>query len=435
MNAIELRALITNLRNQKLSLDIAYSLGSFFILAVSGIVINIVIVAARDAAALGIFNLSYAVYITASQIATVGLHYSVLRHSAFYESDPHERGRLFATAAACALGLGVAGAVALYGAESLFARAFGSAETGAAIRNAAYGLALFPLSKVLLAYLNGLRHMKAIAALQSMRYLTIMLLVSAVAMTELPVATMTLCFVVAEGAMLLLGLGYLWQRRLVAAPQWSSAWARRHFAFGSRGLMAGLFVEINSRVDVLMIGFFMNDQAVGIYSFAAMLVDGLYHVLAMVRINFNPLLVAAVRDRQWEQMRRLRAQSQKIVIPVMLVLGLGLVLAYYAMAAWIVPHKGLMPGIYPLLILLAGLVPVSFLVPFDNLMMVSGHPGLQTVQQLSSVGVNVVLAAVLLPVLGIDGAAIGTAFSYVTGIAVLLYFSQRRLGWKLLQNT
>jgi hypothetical protein len=45
-----------------------------------------------------------------------------------------------------------------------------------------------------------------------------------------------------------------------------------------------------------MIGIFLPDREVGIYSFAAMMVDGMYHVLAMVRLNFNPVLVAAVRD-------------------------------------------------------------------------------------------------------------------------------------------
>jgi len=260
------------------------------------------------------------------------------------------------------------------------------------------------------------------------------LLVSAVALADQPIANTTLCFLVAEVSMLLLGIGYLWRRKLVSDLAFSLDWARRHFVFGSKGLIAGLFVEINSRVDVLLIGFFMNEQQVGVYSFAAMLVDGLYQILAMVRINFNPLLVVAVRDRQWVQMRHLRALSKKFVIPVMLTMAVVLALAYYAMAVWVAPQKGLLPGLWPLLILMAGLLPVSFLIPFDNLMMVSGHPSLQTVQQLSSVSVNVLVAVLLLPVLGINGAAIGTAVSYVTGILVLLYFADSKLGWKLLSS-
>jgi O-antigen/teichoic acid export membrane protein len=138
-----------SLRHQKLSRDIAYSLGSFVVLAISGIVINIVITGFRDAEALGVFNISYAVYIVASQLAVWGLHYSVLRHSAYYESDMVERGHLLLTAAVCALAMGVIAAGLLTLAVPLFVRAFGSETTGAAIGNAALGLLLFPLNKIL----------------------------------------------------------------------------------------------------------------------------------------------------------------------------------------------------------------------------------------------------------------------------------------------
>jgi Na+-driven multidrug efflux pump len=37
-------------------------------------------------------------------------------------------------------------------------------------------------------------------------------------------------------------------------------------------------------------------------------------------------------------------------------------------------------------------------------------------------------------VLGIAGAACGTALSYVAGISALLWFSRRIVGWNLLTN-
>lgn len=423
-----------NLRHQKLSQDIAYTLGSFLVLAISGIVINITITALRDAAALGVFNLSYAVYIVASQFAVVGLHYSVLRYAAYHEASVRERGKLLFTASVCAVGLGIVAAGVLYLAEPLFAKAFSSETTGRAIRNAALGLTLFPLNKVLLAYLNGLRRMKAFSVLQGVRYAAVMVLVALIAASSLSIETTAFCFFVAEVVTAILAIAYLSARKLATGLEFSGEWMRRHFAFGTKGLMAGMFAEVNSRVDVLMIGFFLTDRAVGIYSFAAMLVDGLYHVLAMIRINFNPMLVSALRDKQWEQARRLRAQSQKLVFPVTLFLAVGLVVAYYIFTAWVMPQKGLLEGLPSLSILLAALVIVSFLVPFDNLMMVSGHPGYQTAQQLTTVSANILFAWLLLPVLGIEGAAAGTAISYIAGIIMLVLFANRVIGWNLLKN-
>lgn len=428
--------LLYSLRHQKISQDIAYSLGSFAVLAISGIVINITVTMLRDAAALGVFNLAYAVYIVASQIAVWGFHYSVLRHSAFYERDQVERGHMLLTAAMCTVAMGVVAAALVALAEPLFALAFSSETTGAAIRNAALGIALFPLNKVLLAYLNGLRRMRAFSVLQAVRYIAVMALVSAVAASPLPIETATFCFFWAEALTIVAACFYIARRKLAGELRFTNTWFRRHYAFGTKSLPAGLFAEVHSRVDVLMVGFFLSDRVTGIYSFAAMLVDGVYHVLAMIRINFSPILVGALRDRDWPSALSLRRGAFQIVLPATIVLSAALISVFYVFAAWAIPpSKGLLDGLPSLVILLSGVVLISFLVPFDQLLMMSGHPGYQTAQQLAMVGTNVVMAALLIPLYGIEGAATGTAIGYVAGIAFMVFFANRLLGWNLVKNT
>ena len=86
------------------------------------------------------------------------------------------------------------------------------------------------------------------------------------------------------------------------------------------------------------------------------------------------------------------------------------------------PDKGLIEGMPSLIILLFGLNLISIYVPFDNLMVASGRPAYQTIQQLFTVGMNVLVASACLPILGIEGAAIGTAVSYLSGITMLIIF-------------
>ena len=423
-----------SLSKHKLTRDIAWSMGSFFILAVSGIVINIVVTAVRDAAALGVFNLAYAVYIVVSQFAVWGIHYSVLRYSAYYSDDVDQRSIMLSTACAIALTLGSLFAVAIYLAEPLFVKAFDSAQTGEAIKYAAFGLVVFPVNKVLLAYLNGLREMKSFSLLQGLRYGTVMIVVSAVALSDQPDSVMTIGFLVAELLTALLAIFMIVKGRLARLRAVSVLWIRQHLVFGSKGLFGGMFAEVNSRIDVLLIGFFLDERATGIYSFAAMLVDGLYHVLAMIRINFNPVLVEAVRDGNWTQACQLRTQSSRFVRPVVLGLTAVLVVSYLVLAGVVVTDKGLMEGLPSLLILLLGLNVIAVLVPFDNLMVVSGHPGRQAIQQVGTVSVNAVVAIILVPWLGIEGAATGTAMSYLAGIFMLYVFTKALLGWDLLRN-
>lgn len=425
---------ILTLKGGKLSRDIAWTFGSFGFLAISGILINIIIASFRDAAALGVFNIGYAAYIVASQFAVWGLHNSVLRQASFHADSENERGALLWTAALCTLVTGSLAAILVYVGEDIFARIFDSGATGRAIALAGLGLCLFPLNKVLLAYLNGLRRMKAFSILQSARYIVIVAFVSTVAVSDLPIENALLAFFVSEVFMAVLAVLYLKAQKLAAHLRFTRDWVRTHYAFGTKAMLAGMFAEINTRIDVLMIGFFLSDHATGIYSFAAMLVEGLYQLLGVVRINFNPVLVAALRDKTFDTARDLRTASQKYILPLMVVLAVGIAIVYYGLATWILPDKGLMEGMTCLFILLGTLSAVCFLVPFDNVMMVSGHPGYQTIQQMVGTACNVALCALLIPVFGIEGAAIGTASYFIVSMIMLQVFSARIIKWDLLGN-
>lgn len=422
------------LLQHKLGTDIAWTMGSLVILAASGILINIVIALFRDAAALGVFNLAYAVYIVASQLAVFGLHYSALRHGALHAEEPDVLGHVLSSAAACALVLGIAVGGAVYLAAPWLGAAFDSPRAGAAIAYAAIGLVLFPLNKVLVSFINGLRHMRCFALLQSGRYFLVMAWVTAIAATASPFELATLAFLVAELVTTVAAVIYLAQAGVLGSVAIRGEWVRRHFAFGAKSLLAGTFVELNSRVDVLLIGLFLSDRAVGIYSFAAMLYDGLYHVLAMIRVNFNPLLVTTVRDADWDGARRLLRQSKRYVYPVTLALAVATVAGFWLLATLVVPNKGLLEGTASLIILLTGLVAMAAFVPFDNLLVVSGHPSLQTLQHLVVVLTNVALNLALVPLLGIEGAALATVAAYGAGLTVLLVLARRLLGWNLMTN-
>lgn len=404
-------------------------------LAVSGIVINLVVTGFRDAAALGVFNLTYAVYVVASQIAAMGIHYSVLRQTALLADNSSERAKMLGTAAISAFCFGVLTFLALLLSEGALKHLFDEPQTVVAIRYAACGLVLFPVTKVLIGFVNGARHMRAFSIFQASRYLLVMAWVTAVSMSSRPFEEAALGFLFAEVFTIAGALIYLWVQGELASIGFSFAWVRTHFEFGSKSLLAGMFVEMNARIDVLLIGIFLSDRSVGIYSFAAMLADGLYHLLAMVRVNFNPLLVAAMRDRSWEESQKLLRLSKKF-----LPLGTGafavvLVGALWLASTYLLPEKGLEDGILSLAILMVGLTAIAAFVPFDNLLMVSGFPMSQTYQQMAVVFCNASLNLFLVPKIGIEGAAIATSVGYIIGIVMLCRLADKHIGWNLITNS
>ncbi|MEC5129363.1 polysaccharide biosynthesis C-terminal domain-containing protein [Verrucomicrobiales bacterium BCK34] len=417
-----------------LSEGIAWTIGSFFVLAISGVLINLIVAWTRDAASLGIFNLAYAVYIVSSQVAAFGVNYSVLRHAAYYSSDPETRGAMAGTALLLSVLQGGIAFAGVYFLSPLLGELFSSEETGKAIRWASFGLIVFPLNKILVAYINGLRRMRAFAILQASRYLLVMAFVAGVSISNLPFYYSTLAFAAAELATASGALIYLAVAGELRLFRSCFSWIKSHLSFGGKSLLSGMFVEMNSRLDVLLLGVLVDERLVGIYSFGAMLVDGLYHVLAMVRINFNPILVEVVRDKKWELGRSLLSKSRRYAYGVTLILALLVFAVFLVLAYWIVPDRGLQEGIGALVILLVGLTLISAYVPLDNLLLVSGHPAYQTFQNMAVAGGNVLVNLWLVPIIGIEGAALGTVAGYVMGMLFLFFLSRRMIGWDLLAN-
>ena len=87
-----------------------------------------------------------------------------------------------------------------------------------------------------------------------------------------------------------------------------------------------------------------------------------------------------------------------------------------------------------LIILLASLVVVSAFVPFDNMLLVGGYPGFQTLQQFVGAAVNTALNVLLIPLIGLEGSAIGTGTSYLAATLVLVVLTDRFFRWNLLTN-
>lgn len=425
----------TIMRKSSLAQEIAYTMTSFLVLAFSGILINIIITLTRNAQSLGVFNLSYIIYLILAQVASIGVHYSVLRNSARYKNDEAILGKLLGTGALMSFFSGVFIAFFLYWLCQQLKPFFTNESSFLAITYSMLGLILFPLNKVSQAYLNGLKHIKAFSIIQSVRYIIVMAFVSIVSISSLPIEYASLSFFAAELITAILGWWYIYNKTSLSRLAFDITWMKSHWLFGVNAFLFTILADVNAKMDVILIAIFLNEKSVGIYSFLAMLVDGLYHALSMIRINFNPTLVVALNESNWTDAQQMLLKSKQYIFPITLILAFLIFICFYIFSFLIAPEKGLQQGLMPLFILLSGLTMISFLIPFDNLMVVSGYPGYQTIQQIAVVLSNLAVATILIFNIGIVGAAIGTIVGYLAGVAVLIILAKRLIGWNLVSNT
>ena len=76
---------------------------------------------------------------------------------------------------------------------------------------------------------------------------------------------------------------------------------------------------------------------------------------------------------------------------------------------------------------MSGIVLSSGYIPFGQILVQAGRPGLQTILTLMLVLFNFTVNMLLIPILGIIGAAAASAMAHVVGVLLLKLFAQRIL--------
>jgi O-antigen/teichoic acid export membrane protein len=421
-------------RRRTLTVDLLFNYASLALLAGGGLLANVVVARSLGEAALGIFNQAYAVYIACSQLAVGGVHVSVLRSVAQAHADPREQARVVTSGLALSLLLGsVVGALVWLGRGAL-GLALGSPEVTESLGFVAPALLLFAVNKTLLNTFNGLQSMRAYALLQAARVCALLATLSALAWYRRPAAELTFALLAAELVVLLLALPTLIVRLRLRLGQVEGHWLKHHLSFGLRGMLSGVFLELNTRIDVLAIGFFASDDAVGRYSLAAVFAEGLYQCLIVVRNQVNPVLARLLAQQDTAQLLALVRRAWRYLYPGMAVVYLaGLGVLYLALTRQVaLPDPGASLACY--LILGAGVWGVSGFVPFDGALLHAGYPAHYTLLTLLTTASNLALNVALIPVLGIQGAALGTALALLLSIAFSSWIMSRRLGFHYLQR-
>lgn len=416
----------------KLSQDLLWNYASFVLLAISGVLINLIIAYFYGAASLGRFNLVYTVYILLSQFSVGGIHYSALVHLAKYVTNIERARVIIGSALLPTVLLSLLFALLLYFSSKVVAGYIGGQSIATGLILIAPALLFFSINKVLLASLNGLQYMKVYAFAQGLRYILMFIFILYICLGRYNEMWLSANFLFAE-LILTIFLATFTLLILKGKVLTNLRWLKIHIEFGIKGFLTGVFVEMNSRVDILILGHFVSNQSVGVYSFVAMMAEGIYQLLVVVRTILNPFLVKYLTEDSFHNLRSLIIQTRKIVYPIFIVIAVCALLVYPIFIDIFLPGRGFAEGWLVLAILLAGIVIASGFIPFDTILANAGYPGQQTFQAGLVVITNALINFLLVPSFGIVGSAIATMIaSYVFSILYLNYLTKRNLMFNII---
>lgn len=410
--------------------DTAWNYGAFAVMAASGVILNFFIAANFGIETLGVFNQIYAVYVITAQLAVMGFHDSAQKHTAELDDDPDHRDVVSAAAVTLAVLFGLLTALVVYALSGPIGRLADSEAVGKGLALAAPGLMFFAVNKVLMGVLNGIRRMRAFAAAQAFRVTAILIVCLVIGALDQPGYMLGLSFTIAEALLLpiLLLLVRLKARHFATGDEFMH-WLKRHFHFGSRALINGFLAESYIRIDIVMLGIFLSDKQVGIYSFAALFVEGLYQVPVVVRTIANPVLVRLIGSGDRLEVTRFCRKVAGLSGAIFVVAAVGVLFVFPYLGPYF-PDDLVALSNPLLMVLIGGLAVYSIMIPLDHILLQAGQPGRQSLLMTANVTLNVLLNLALIPLFGPYGAAAATAIAFVSAGLLVNAAAWRWMGYR-----
>jgi O-antigen/teichoic acid export membrane protein len=410
--------------------DALWNFGSLAFLASAGIVLNVILGGVYGASVLGVFNVVFAIYIFASQFGVLGLHLSVLKVVSIEYGRPEtpDLNNSVIIGAVLVLLISTTVSFLVLICVPLLQRVYEFDGFSTMLYCIVPGLWAFALNKYFLSIVNGTRKMRAFAIFQSLRYVFILLGTVVFLIFNADPNYFTL--VISFSELILLFILFIFCSRTFPFKSFRCQFSliQQHLRFGTRVFLSGVMGELNTRVDVLMIGAFLNERSVGIYTISVLIAEGLYQSVVVVRNVINPVVARSIADGTTEQ---LSVFLRKVSLGFS-----GLMIFGAAVCVLVFPYAvdlafgdgGFEDAFWPLVALTIGLVVAAPYLPLSMVFSQGGRPTLQAGFTAFVLAVNAIFNLVLIPQYGIVGAGIATGLSYVFGAVMIAVIARREFG-------
>jgi O-antigen/teichoic acid export membrane protein len=423
--------IVSNVKKKSVFLDIILNYNALLLGGLSGILINIIISYAHGPCGLGVFNQIYAFYVILSQFAVGGIHLSALKHVAGWKGSSATLGRIAWSSFVLSFPISVFFAILCYLSSFFMNIILSSSHVSQGIRYVSLALIFFSCNKIMLFILNALQEMRLLAFWQAMRYILMILSVCTLIYLKSNVYELGLSFTFSE-AILFIGLLF---STLYKIPQlhrgFNVTWMKKHFNFGLRGACNGILIELNTRVDILILGIFTSDVVVGLYSFSSTLIEGVLGLLVVIRNQMNPLLAKLLKEGNFTEIQRYFKKFSYYIFSCTFLILIMAIFTYDTLLTISFELNSFVESYYFFLILLTGVCIYSAYFPFDNILFLAGYPGKQSLLAFFSTTINILLNFTLIPVWGAYGAAIGTSLAMLFSLICFKTLTKRYLHFSL----
>ncbi len=262
--------------------------------------------------------------------------------------------------------------------------------------------------------LLGRRRVAAYAAVRLLRRGTLLVLVvAAAAIARLSLDVALALNLVALGATALAILVFARREGILGGPP-DRALLVEELRFGSRSIAGSLAERLQFRVDAFVVNAVLGVRATGVYSVTSGLAETLWYVPNALGTVMFSRAVGGVADAG-----RVAAVLTRTTIAVALVTAVPAFILGPRVVRFVYGSQFVDAGV-ALRAILPGIVMYSVVAVLSRYVTGRGRPGTTTLIMLAGLALNVAANLVLVPRLGIVGAAVSSSISYTVTAAITL---------------
>lgn len=414
------------MNDNKLKKGITWNLVSYIFLGIFSVCSYYLITWRYGDAALGSYNIVLSVFMLSGHLGVFGLQSAALYFIPKQNGDLKQLGCCFSSFLLIILIAGTLVSVSIcLSANFIGGVIFASDGVETGLKVIMPAIILFSVNKFFAGYLNGLGCMKEFALLQMGRYFFIVSSIAFSIVMDFPFYSIFHSFNCAELGVFLLGIFFLSSKVKFVLPKFEQVYLG--IVFGGKAMLGNVISDINTRIDIMMLGALCNDSIVGTYSFISMIVEGVISILFVFRNNYNPYFSNLLYLKKERELNMLFCKMKCKVRILFAAMEMVIVLGYTIMCLLFL-DKSYLLSIPALIIVLVGCFIMSPYFVAGNLCTLSGRPTLDTGITVVTIFSNIILNYSLIQKYQIMGAAVATGISFVI-FSLLLILMLRKYIW------
>lgn len=415
---------------KKFALDVSHTFIASIINMLLVFVISIILARHLGAYDLGVYRLVYAFYGVATMVGALGIPVAVIKYVAEYKDDEVNLDKIVSAAIITSLIAGIIISIMIYILSQNIADLFRMPQIKDML---VLLMPVFPfilVNSILYGTLNGLRKMKRYAAalmLQQglMTALTVVLIYWNFGVSG-AVISIVISSIGISAYLIYHCRGYF---HLILEGYWQTT--KKLIVFGGKMFGANLINMINLQADVALLGYFLNATNVGYYSAATGLSKFFLVIPQAIQTVSYPATSEYWSKKNMPGLQKMLDKSMRYSALALMPAGLAIGLFAEDMVVSIY-GQGFQQSAIPLQILLIGTVIFGVgCTSIGGLLAGINRPDLSLKAAGISAAINVMLNIVLIPKLGISGAAIATCTSLITMTLIFGFMAKQTISIKM----